>query len=218
MRLTPIEIRDKVPAEGVQVWRADLDQPPVGMDTLARMLSGDERTRAGRFHRTGDRDRFVAARGLLRVLLGDGLGCPPSSLRFRYNAHGKPALVSSGARLGFNLSHSDGMALFGLAWGREIGVDIERVRPEVAAESLAEHYLPAEVAAAIAALPPARRPDAFTQAWVRHEAYLKALGTGFASPATFPASDGWICRDIDVGPGYRAALAVEAPPAFKAGV
>lgn len=213
MRLTPIEIQDKVPAEDVQVWRADLDQPPVEMDVLARTLSEDERTRANRFHRPRDRDRFVAARGLLRVLLGDTLGCPPSSLCFHYNACGKPALGRDGARLDFNLSHSDGTALFALVWGCEVGVDIERVRPEFAAESLAGRYLPPAQAAALAALPPARRPDAFTQAWVRQEAYLKALGTGFSSAIIPPAHGRWTCHDLEVGTGYHAALVVEASPA-----
>jgi len=209
MRLTPIK-GEKGQAEGVQVWRADLDHPPVGIDVLARTLSGDEHVRANRFHRPRDRDRFVAARGLLRGLLGDILGCLPSSLCFHYNTHGKPALEGDGARLGFNLSHSEGIALFALVWGREVGVDIERVQAGVDLETLAQRYLPAQEAAALRALPPVRRPDAFTQAWVRHEAYLKALGLGFSSPTPPPEQDRWVCLDLQVGPEYRAALVVSA--------
>ena len=215
MRLTPLEVQIEVQieaqievqTEGVHVWRADLDEPPVERETLARTLSEDERARAGHFHRPRDRDRFVTGRGLLRVLLGDALGCPPSSLRFRYNACGKPALAAGDTHLGFNLSHSDGTALFALAWGREVGVDIERVRPEIPAASLVERFLPAD-AAALRALPPARRAEAFTQAWVRREAYLKALGTGFSSATMPPEQDQWTHKDIGVGPECRAALVV----------
>ena len=212
MHLTPIEVPDGVQTEGVQVWRADLDRPPVGREVLARTLSEDERARAARFHRPRDRDRFIAARGLLRVLLGNALGCPPQALRFRYNLYGKPALAadSDGARLGFNLSHSDGAALFALAWSRDAGVDIECIRPQCAAESLAERYLPASQAAALRSLPPARRPAAFAQAWVRREAHLKALGTGFSASSLPPDHRRWTCLDLYVGPGYRAALVVSA--------
>lgn len=200
--MTPISIA----AEGVQVWRADLDHPPVPVDALARTLSGDEHARAGRFHRARDRNRFIAGRGLLRVLLGVALGRSSSSLRFHYNAYGKPALESGGASLGFNLSHSDGAALFALAWGRAVGVDIERVRPETAATSLAARYLPAGEAARLSSLPPDRRADAFTRAWVRREAYVKALGVGMLA-ATAPVAGGrWACHDVEAGAGYRGAM------------
>lgn len=207
--VTPVEVQERVQAEGVQVWRADLDHPPLGLDALARTLSEDERARAGRFHRPRDRDRFVAARGLLRVLLGAALGCPPPSLRFRYNTYGKPALAFDSLRLGFNLSHSDGAALFALAWGREAGVDIERVPLGVDVETLAERFLSAEEAAALRSLPPAGRPDAFAQAWVRCEAYAKALGMGLSSSSPPPEHDRWTCLDLQAGPEYRAALVVE---------
>ena len=101
------------------------------------------------------------------------------------------------------------MALFALSWGRAVGVDIERVRPDIAAEALAERYLPAGEAARLSALPPALRVEAFTRAWVRQEAYLKALGLGLAA-ATAPVTDGgWECSDLEVGAGYHAALVLE---------
>jgi len=174
------------------------------MGALARTLSPDECARAGRFRRARDRDRFIAGRGLLRVLLGDVLGRSPSSLRFHYNAHGKPAL--EGTTLAFNLSHSDGAALFALAWGRAVGVDIERIRPDITPEALAGRYLSAGEAARLSALPPESRAEAFTRAWVRQEAYLKALGVGLAAAAGPAAVGNWECHDLEVGAGYRAAL------------
>lgn len=166
----------------------------------------DECARAGRFHRARDRDRFVAGRGLLRVLLGDALGLPPSSLRFWYGAHGKPAL--EGTPLAFNLSHSGGEALFALSWGRAVGVDIERVWPDIAAGSLAARWLPAGEAARLSSLPPDRRADAFTRAWVRQEAYVKALGVGLAAEAARVAGGDWECHDVEAGAGHRGAVVV----------
>ncbi len=208
MRLTPVEVL----TPGIGVWRADLDLPPGERDALALSLSSDERARAARFHRPLDADRFEAARGLLRGLLGEALGCPPASLRFHYTEHGKPFLEGDGAALGFNLSHCGGVALFALAWDRTVGIDIERVCPDLAAVSLAGRYLPAGEAARLSSLPPADRPAAFTRAWVRHEAFLKALGVGLSSAATPTADARWTCHDLDVGAGYRAALVGQADP------
>ncbi len=211
MHLTPIKVRaEGVHPAGVHVWRANLDEPPIGVDLLAQTLSEDEHARANRFHRPRDRDRFMVARGLLRGLLGDALGCSPASLCFQYNAHGKPVLASNSRRLGFNLSHSDGLAVFALAWGREVGVDIERILLGVDVETLARRYLPAEDAVFVWSLSPTCRPTAFTRAWVRHEAYSKAVGTGFSSVLPPPEQGRWICLGLPVGPDYRAALVVSA--------
>ncbi|CAA9549445.1 MAG: hypothetical protein AVDCRST_MAG19-668, partial [uncultured Thermomicrobiales bacterium] len=83
-------------ADAVHVWRAALDRPGE-LPGLLAALSADERERAGRFRADRDRGRFVAARGLLREILGRYLGREPGSLRFRYGAHGKPTLVEDRA-------------------------------------------------------------------------------------------------------------------------
>lgn len=193
-------------ADAVYLWRADLDRPPVPFEALAGTLSPDENARADRLRRPLDRSRFVAARGLLRLLLGEALGLPARGLRFTYGPHGKPA-VASGPR--FNLSHSDGQALFALSHAREVGIDIERVWDDLAVLSLAARWLPPPASAALSALPPAARPAAFCRAWVRHEASLKAHGLGLAAsglPEADPAR--WTLLDLEVPPPYRATLAV----------
>jgi len=134
------------------------------------------------------------------------LGLPARGLRFTYGPHGKPA-VASGPR--FNLSHSDGQALFALSHAREVGIDIERVWDDLAVLSLAARWLPPPASAALSALPPAARPAAFCRAWVRHEASLKARGLGLAAsglPEADPAR--WTLLDLEVPPPYRATLAV----------
>ena len=44
----------------VHVWSARLDPPNVRAEAVTRMLSEDERDRAGRFHFAKDRLHFVA--------------------------------------------------------------------------------------------------------------------------------------------------------------
>src|SRR6476469_9332667 len=97
---------------------------------LAGLLSADERERAGRFAFEHDRRRYIVARARLRQLLGERLGAAPESLRFVYQAHGKPALARyAGQRdLRFNVSHCGEVAAYAFTEGREVGVDIEEVR------------------------------------------------------------------------------------------
>ncbi|MCL5995999.1 MAG: 4'-phosphopantetheinyl transferase, partial [Chloroflexi bacterium] len=130
----------------VHVWRADLDQPDAVLGQLESFLSVDEQARANRFHFERDRGRFVAGRGVLRAIIGTYLDVRPEQVMFRYGQRGKPALAMplaqgvSGVQgeLRFNVSHSHDLALFAFARGQEIGVDLERVRPIVDAEQIAQ--------------------------------------------------------------------------------
>jgi 4'-phosphopantetheinyl transferase len=166
----------------VHVWRLPLDQPGEHGTYLRSLLSADEEERAQRFRFPRDRERFVVCRGLLRVLLGRYLSCHPGRLRFAYGAHGKPALAGGAAagRLCFNVAHSEGLALIAVARGREVGVDLECLRPETATEQLATSCFSARELEALRALPQQVRTEAFFRCWTRKEAYLKATGTGLS--------------------------------------
>ncbi len=214
----------------VHVWRAALDLPAATLAALRGTLAADEQERAGRFHFAHDRDHFTAARGILRALLGRYLDRNPAQLEFSYGPVGKPVLAPAwAADWRFNVSHSGGIALYAFARGREVGVDVERVRPEYPGEPVARRFFsPAEVAA-LAAVPPDRRREAFFLCWTRKEAYIKATGRGLSQPLERfdveltpgrpaallahrdePAEAArWSMRNVDPGPGYAGALAVE---------
>jgi 4'-phosphopantetheinyl transferase len=136
---------------------------------------------------------------------------------------------AAGGGVAFNLSHSGDLALLGIACGREIGVDIERHRPEVNCEQLAEHFFAPVEVAALRALAPGERRAAFFACWSRKEAYIKAVGRGLSTPLdgfavslapTAPAALLW-ARDAPheiarwmltsplVGEGYSAAVCAE---------
>src|SRR5687768_16039992 len=116
------------PVSGVQLWTAHLEAlSPVDHEELNALLDPAERARAARFHFERDRRHYVAARGRLRRLLGAALEQPASALVFEYGVHGKPArapAVMLDRRLCFNLSHSAGLAMFALAWDRDVGIDL----------------------------------------------------------------------------------------------
>jgi 4'-phosphopantetheinyl transferase len=66
----------------VHVWRAALDVPMAQLQQLQNLLSDDEIRRAERFFSADDRNHFIAARGLLRVILGRYLDRAPQQVRF----------------------------------------------------------------------------------------------------------------------------------------
>jgi 4'-phosphopantetheinyl transferase len=217
--------------EEVHVWRAKLDLQSSCIQSLIQILSADERTRADRFYFQKDRERFIVARGLLRVILGRYINMEPSRLQFRYNPYGKPALAneSGGNGLCFNLSHSDGLALYAITRGREIGVDIERIRPDLAEGQIAERFFSPREVKALRSLPPSLQPVGFFNCWTRKEAYIKARGKGLTLPldqfdvSLVPGeqavllcvsgdpkeSSRWSLLDLLPEAGYVAAIAVE---------
>ena len=132
----------KVTCDEVHVWRAFLDQDASILHDMEQILSIGERDRARQFYFVRDRSHYIMARGFLRVILSHYLDFDPSQLRFRYNPYKKPSLASpwDQERLHFNLSHSDGLALYVIAHGRRVGIDLERIREDVSFELLAKLF------------------------------------------------------------------------------
>jgi 4'-phosphopantetheinyl transferase len=184
----------------VQTWFASLELSSPSIDWMTGCLSGDEKERAARFHFERDRTRFVGGRGLLRTLLAGYLHVRPERLEFSYGVHGKPELTAYfGERpLRFNLSHSERFVLYAITRGREIGVDLEVIRPVADLDKIAEHFFSAGEREALRSLPDNEKTRAFFDCWTRKEAYLKALGNGLAKPLN--------SFDVSLTPGEPARL------------
>jgi 4'-phosphopantetheinyl transferase len=168
----------------IHVWHAALDREEKVLRRLEATLSPEEKARADRFHFANDRNRFIVARGLLRELLGKYLAQAPAGLEFSYGEHGKPTLSGRNASSGlcFNLSHSAGLAVYAIARERNLGIDVEHVRPESAGEDIAKRYFSAREVSDLRTLPPEARVEGFFHCWTRKEAYLKATGMGLQIP------------------------------------
>jgi 4'-phosphopantetheinyl transferase len=217
--------------DAVHVWRATLDVSPAQVDALREVLSTDETDRANRFYFPRDQQRFIVGRGLLRNILSRYLQTPPHMLRFDYTAFSKPILVPATGQepLNFNVSHSDGLALYALTRGRAIGVDIERIRQTIEYDQIAARFFSPTEYACLCALPVERRATAFFTYWTRKEAYIKAHGAGLSVPLDRfvvslapdeparllhnlddPAqASRWSLQDLFPDPGYQAAVVVE---------
>ncbi|HSZ19764.1 MAG TPA: 4'-phosphopantetheinyl transferase superfamily protein [Candidatus Acidoferrum sp.] len=168
----------------IHVWHAAVDCEESVICRLEATLSLEEKARADRFHFKNDRNRFVAARGLLRELLGKYLHRAPADLEFSYGRHGKPVLSGENPSSGFcfNVSHSAGLAVYAFARERNLGIDVEHVRAESAGEDIAQHYFSAREVNDLRTLPPEARAEGFFRCWTRKEAYLKATGMGLQLP------------------------------------
>jgi len=187
-------------SDQVHVWSAALDQPDSLVRNLWHTLAPDEQGRAERFHFRRDREHFIIARGLLRQLICRYSGTEAQRLRFCYTSYGKPFLAeeSNPSPISFNLSHSQGLALFAFTRQRELGVDVEYVRPEVVKERIAEHFFSRQEVRVLRALPAAMQAEAFFNCWTRKEAYVKAKGEGLSLPLDQ--------FDVSLTPGDEAAL------------
>jgi 4'-phosphopantetheinyl transferase len=194
----------------VHVWQASLDLDPTELDVVGRCLSPDERARAARFRLERDRARATASRAWLRHLLGGYLRERPAELEFVTDVRGKPRLVEPRAHgLRFSLSHSEGIALYAVTSGGEVGVDIERVQDDFPVAEMARRFFSASEQAAMAAVHADRRVRGHFECWTRKEAYLKGIGLGWsASSAPDAAISGWSVHSLDAGPDHVAAVAV----------
>ncbi|HVH67071.1 MAG TPA: 4'-phosphopantetheinyl transferase superfamily protein [Gemmatimonadales bacterium] len=189
-----------MPDDAIEVVMTRLGEEPAAVRALAGSLSDAERMRASRFAFDRDRDRFVVARARLRQLLASRLDVLPEAVELEYGAHGKPALAGrfADSDLRFNVSHSDDLAVYAFASGREIGVDVEAIRPLRDADSIAARFFSSRETAAYLALDPGDRPLGFYQCWTRKEAFIKALGEGFSHPLD--------SFDVSLAPGEPARL------------
>jgi 4'-phosphopantetheinyl transferase len=170
--------------DDIHVWRASLTWDKVALRSFESILADDERARAQRFIFESDRDHFIAAHGFLRNVLAAYLHCPPKTTDFSYGPHGKPFVASRGSQPGicFNLSHSHGMALIAIGRKRQIGIDVELIRPEFAGEEIAKRYFSTKEVDELSKLPAELRAEGFFLCWTRKEAYVKARGDGLHVP------------------------------------
>lgn len=207
----------------VHIYAASLQLPPQQLTTLDALLGQDEQERAQRFHFPIHRERFIAAHGILRLILGWYLNAAPGTIKFRYSDHRKPFLADN-ASLQFNLSHSDDFALYAITGVSEIGVDVEKIRPDDDKAAVAQRFFSDREKTALFALPNADQTTAFYRLWSGKEAIIKASGKGLSqplssfsihfdlSPQIVIADDKqWYLHPLTIHPEFAAAVAVAKP-------
>ncbi len=234
-RVTGAERQDHIALElnAVHLWGIELDGSASCLARCREWLDEQERDRAARRVRTGDREQFVFAHAGLRAVLSRYLGIAPDLVAFDLGESGKPMLTEElrvGSAITFNMSHAHGRALVAVSRAQEVGIDLELARSNVQAENLSKRFFSHSEHTAIMQSAPDQRAALFFRYWVAKEAVLKAHGIGLRGltgcEITFetdgagkdvrvlaqidsPLSDTVRVRLLSCGPGWEAAVAAQ---------
>jgi 4'-phosphopantetheinyl transferase len=163
-----------------------------------------------------------AARLLVRAALcefiGARLGMDPAEVAIRAVPGEAPRLLLGGqlARQGISVTHAGPFALAAFHEHGAVGIDVMQVQEVPDWDRVALDYLGPEVHAKLAGLGPARRAEAFAQAWTRREAQLKCLGLPLAEFAPLPANCS--LHILPLPPGYAGTLATQSLTACRSAV
>lgn len=193
----------------VTVWwidlRTEVDPGP---------LDPKECERAADFRDPVQRRRFVTAHVAVREILGMTTGRAPERIAMTRGRYGKPRLIQAGPP--FSLSHSGDVALLAVGADREVGIDVEQVRPQFPARTFARRYFPPPEADFVGS-----STARYATLWTRKEACVKVAGERLVRGLGLPVGD---LREPIVGTGPRSAPGpfrcadLSAPEGFAAAV
>jgi len=212
----------------IHLWHTPLNPWLKEIEELRAILSAEETSRMEQLVFQNRAEAYIVSRGVLRKILGRYLGMAPESIPIKTYSNGKPYLP--GSKIHFNLSHSDGLFLYGLASGSPLGVDLQRVYPIANINTIIKNYFSPEEQILLNSVNENLLQDLFFAIWTAKEAYLKGTGEGFQRPPNsftichksnsllkFELRDNgnsisgnlWNIRKIPLASNYKAALAVK---------
>lgn len=215
----------------VHVWSVNLNMPEMQVKKLQMYLSTDELQRAKRFYFEKDQNHFIVGRGMLRKILSLYTCRQPYEFVFEYNKYGKPFLPYEfeGDKFRFNLSHSQGIALYAIALHHEVGIDVEYIREDFSDLEIADRFFSPDEVAVLKSISKVDQKLAFFLCWTRKEAFIKGKGRGLSIPldqfdvSLIPGQPAellktkynhkdeklWSLYNFSMKPDYAAALAIE---------
>lgn len=202
----------------INVWVVNLNISDELEKQQFENLSLDEQAQAKRFVFPIHQKRFVASHFALRNLLSRIIDVSPQEVHFILSEHGKPYLENH-PNIGFNLSHSEEVAVIGLQKNARIGIDIEKIQLQFNLK-LVHRFFSQEEINEFNEIPTDQQLSAFFRFWSRKEAIIKALGTGLSFPLNqfttslknnyemiTIASETWHLLSLDYFTDYQFAIA-----------
>jgi 4'-phosphopantetheinyl transferase len=204
--------------DDLAVFRFQLPKHRRFANHLRSLLHTDEQTRAERYYRDEDRQRFMYTRAILRILAGYYTNQHPDRIRILAGLNNKPELDGN-TGWHINVSHSGSWVL--IALGRvNLGIDVEKISPDFPFHDVLMPSFSPDEQQRIETSSEARL--AFYQLWTRKEALLKATAKGIHDDLPrIPSLDGthyvesnqlggtgnWLVTGFMVTDTYPAALA-----------
>lgn len=162
----------------VHIWLINLSGS-YESNLLTSVLSPDELRRGKLFKLFSAQRQFYMTRFALRKILSYYTSTPPEDISIGYKRFGKPFLMENPYGINFNVSHSCSLALCAVTTNAEVGVDIEiEGLPNTVGELTGSVFSTNEMEEFFTLTSSLDRLQYFYRAWVRKEAYVKALGKG----------------------------------------
>lgn len=159
------------------------------------LLSDDEQARVARKRRQQDREGLVLCYALHRLLLSAWSGGDAARLPVGRDADGRP--LSGQAGVSTSLSHTrDAFALV-VASDAAVGIDVEPAESAATLEEIAGQVCHPQELQRLAHLAGTARQAQLLKAWVRKEAYLKAVGVGLEWEMSGFVADPGACLPLD---------------------
>lgn len=219
-----------LPARVCHLWWA---RPADAHPWLLDILSLEERSRYVKLKRSDDRQRFLVACGVTRLASSRYLSRPPGALSISRlctqcgRPHGKPQLGGAGAALDISVSHSGERIVVAFARDMRLGVDVERIEPELCVGDIAGVALNDSESCHLTNWDGIWGVRQMLTYWTRKESILKAIGLGLTvAPNSFTVSapdepptvvlwpydksliHGIVIEQLDPGPDYIAHLSM----------
>jgi 4'-phosphopantetheinyl transferase len=194
----------------IHIYSAHLTElEPLSKVKMA-LLSPDELERAKRFKFDHLRQRFVLCRAILREILGQYISADPASISFAYSENGKPSIAdmpSGSPAISFNVSHTENTVVFAFAIERELGIDVEKIKPVSDSDGIAMNYFSKHELKTYLDAPPEEKAKVFLGCWTRQEALAKAKGIGISAINADTSRDEWKFHQFVPEQGFVATLA-----------
>lgn len=146
------------------------------------VLDPEEAVRWKRYHRQESQDLFLVAHVTTRFVLSQYGSTAPNGWAFGRSEHGRPFVLDGPADLGFNISHTDGMAVVLIHGEHDAGVDVESPWRSTDIMSVSKRVFTDAERSALLELPAEQQAARFYQLWTLKESFIKAKGKGFAMP------------------------------------
>ncbi len=190
---------------------------------LYTLLRPAEKLRAGRYHQPRDRQRFIVARGLLRLLLSHYVAQSPTEVVFATDATKKPFLRDF-PDWHYNVSHSGDWIVMAVAQ-TGVGVDVEKIEPGFDFGPVINPLFSREEQRAINESTTAR--PLFYELWTRKEALAKATAKGIdddfcrlpslvgnhsVNSRLIDTTNNWTVSSFVVADAYVGSVAFVTPP------
>lgn len=206
------------------VFLLNLDE--LNQHDFQQCLTKDESDRANKLKVVEKRKQFIVSRGILRKLLSNFLDI--NEIVISYGPHKKPYIEHqfNNNSVIFNISHSANYVLIAITLNNEMGIDIEKINPDIDFKSLSKRFFSTKEKNELIDCDFSKQLETFYRVWTRKEAFIKATGKGISFgldnfsvaleksikskvelAADIKKSKQWFCYDLMEVDNYALSLA-----------